>query len=139
MKSNIFLANIVYLSHLLLILFIIYGPFTSNPLILLLHIVSCICLLFHWYMNSDLCSLNILEAKLRNIKISQTITYQDSTKGWLSYVEDNTANFPTNWIRNGVNFTIDGALCDNSIPYINPCNFPDEAEVEKWFFELIYQ
>jgi hypothetical protein len=76
MKSNIFLANIVYLSHLLLILFIIYGPFTSNPLILLLHIVSCICLLFHWYMNSDLCSLNILEAKLRNIKISQTITYQ---------------------------------------------------------------
>ena len=64
--------------------------------------------------------------------LSQTITYQDSTKSWLSYVEDNSANFPTNWIRNGVNFTIDGMLCDNSVPYINPCNFPDEAEVEKW-------
>lgn len=70
------LANIVWLFHISIILFIVLAPFTQIPAILILHITFAICLLVHWYTNSNTCSLTILEAYLREMPPSKTFMYQ---------------------------------------------------------------
>ena len=75
-NMNNILADIVKLTHTIMILFIILGPFYKNPLLIILHIVSCLCLLMHWYANSDICCLTIVESKLRNVEQVDTIVYK---------------------------------------------------------------
>ena len=73
---NIILANIIYFFHILIILFVIIIPFINIPLILLLHIVFCLCLFVHWYQNSDICCLTLFEAHMRGINKMDTIVQQ---------------------------------------------------------------
>jgi len=73
---NIFLANVIYILHILLILFIIIIPFLDIPLLIILHIVLCIGLIFHWIFNSDVCFLTIVETHLRGVKYDKTFTYK---------------------------------------------------------------
>ena len=73
---NNILADIVKIIHAIMILFIVLGPIYKNPLLIILHIVSCLCLLMHWYTNSDICCLTIIESKLRNVKQVDTIIYK---------------------------------------------------------------
>ncbi len=56
--------------------------------------------------------------------IGSTITFSDSSKRWLSFVEDDDAFFPTNWIRNGV-FIAGAAEDDPTLGYLNPACYND--------------
>lgn len=76
MTLNIFLANIISLFHFLVVLFMIIIPFTKVPLYLLLHIVFSLSLLVHWYHNNNICSLSLLESKLRGIEYNNSFTHQ---------------------------------------------------------------
>lgn len=71
-----FLANLVRLFHMLVVLFIIIGPFINKSSILLIHFTFCISLLVHWYGNSNVCSLSVLESKLRGLDYTQSFTHQ---------------------------------------------------------------
>lgn len=73
--SEIF-ANIIWLFHLLVILFMCFAPFTKIPSILILHITFSICLLIHWYFNSNICSLTVMEAYCRGLQPSDTFMHQ---------------------------------------------------------------
>ena len=75
-STNIFLANVIYYFHIFIVLFMVFVPFTNIPSLLILHIVSGICLLIHWKLNSNVCSLTILEAKLRGIDRVHTFTHE---------------------------------------------------------------
>lgn len=65
--------------------------------------------------------------------ISASLSYADSSKPWLDFVEDNDAFFPTNWIRSGTYEPIEdpndpGYEClDQNDPnyrtYLDPCNY----------------
>lgn len=65
--------------------------------------------------------------------ISSSLTFVDSSKLWLEFVEDNNAFFPTNWIRSGVFETDQNAIpyecLDATLPsyrdYFDPCNYND--------------
>lgn len=74
--KNIFLANCIWTFHLIIILFVIFAPICNIPCILLLHITFCMSLLVHWYGNSNICSLSVLEAKLRGLNYTQSYTHQ---------------------------------------------------------------
>jgi hypothetical protein len=76
MEKNLFLADLVFIFHCLIILFVLLAPFTQVPAFLVLHITFSICLLLHWYTNSNVCSLTILEANLRGMKRTDTFTHQ---------------------------------------------------------------
>lgn len=57
--------------------------------------------------------------------IRADIAFGDSSKIWLTGVEDNNSFFPTNWIRSGdYNPTTDD--CIPGIEYLNPCNYTDQ-------------
>ena len=72
-----FLANIIYIFHLLVILFVLFAPFSDKPALYLLHVVFCASLLIHWYFNTDECSLTRIEAQLRNLdNVSEGFTYK---------------------------------------------------------------
>lgn len=72
-----FLANCVFIFHVFVILFIIFTPLLNvPPAFLILHITSCICLFVHWYGNSDVCSLTIIEGQLRGVNRTETFTHQ---------------------------------------------------------------
>lgn len=64
--------------------------------------------------------------------IDASISFSDSSKQWLSFVKDNDAFYPTNWIRSGdyspeTEPTAAGYECLPDGPdYINPCNYKDE-------------
>ena len=64
--------------------------------------------------------------------IRAEITFADSSKRWLSGVQDNNEFFPTNWIRSGdfnpeTDPGLDGYDClPNGPAYLNPCNYKDQ-------------
>ena len=70
------LANLVWMFHILVILVVLVLPFTNIPALLLLHFVFGTSLLVHWYFNSDICSLTLIESKLRGIKISDSFSHK---------------------------------------------------------------
>jgi hypothetical protein len=74
--KNKFLADLVFLFHCIVIIFILFAPFTNIPAILILHITFSICLFVHWYANSNVCSLTVLEANLRGLERTDTFTHQ---------------------------------------------------------------
>lgn len=74
-KSNT-LADLVKIFHILIILFIIIGPFLDDPMLLVLHITFCVCLMIHWLFNSDVCFLTFVEKKLRGVGDEKSFIYQ---------------------------------------------------------------
>ena len=60
--------------------------------------------------------------------IGSSIEFADSSKQWLSFIQDNDAFYPTNWIRSGDYSPVDPDDClPDGLPYLNPCNYRDES------------
>ncbi|MCH2231459.1 MAG: T9SS type A sorting domain-containing protein [Crocinitomicaceae bacterium] len=68
--------------------------------------------------------------------LGASVTFSDSTKRWLSGVQDDSRFYPTNWVLSGIydptggTATPDDDECtDNTLPeyldYTDPCNYPD--------------
>lgn len=75
-KSEL-LADFIFYFHVFVVMFILFTPFINvPPAILILHITSCICLFVHWWGNSDVCSLTIIEGQLRGVHRTKTFTHQ---------------------------------------------------------------
>ncbi len=73
---NTFLANCVWVFHILIVLFMLLTPLTNVPYFLLLHATFSISLLVHWWGNSNVCSLSVIESKLRGLDYTQSFTHQ---------------------------------------------------------------
>jgi hypothetical protein len=62
--------------------------------------------------------------------IDASISFADSSKQWLSFVKDNDAFYPTNWIRSGDYIPTDEDCIPIDLPqsttYGNPCDYGDE-------------
>ena len=55
-------GNIIFVLHLLFVLFIIFTPILLDDICILgFHVMTCILVLLHWYLNSDICALTIIE------------------------------------------------------------------------------
>jgi len=70
------LANLIFIFHTIIVLFVLFAPFTKIPAILILHITFCICLLVHWYSSSNICSLSLMESKFRGLNYTETFTHK---------------------------------------------------------------
>jgi tryptophan-rich sensory protein len=66
-KMNLLLADAIFVFHCLIVLFVLFAPFTNIPAILILHITFAWCLMVHWHANSNVCSLSIIESQLRGL------------------------------------------------------------------------
>jgi hypothetical protein len=73
---NLVLANLIYIFHIIVILFVLFAPFYDIPAILILHIIFSICLLIHWYYNNNICSLSVMESNLRGIDYTKSFSHQ---------------------------------------------------------------
>lgn len=56
--------------------------------------------------------------------LGSTITFSDSSKQWLTFIRDDDAFFPTNWIRNGV-YSASDTEDDPTLGYLNPACYND--------------
>jgi hypothetical protein len=60
------LANIIWIIHLTLVIFLVTTPFfVEDELILLIHVLGGLCLILHWKMNNNECVLTYLEGLVR--------------------------------------------------------------------------
>jgi hypothetical protein len=92
--NDLFLADLIFIFHCVVVLFILFAPFSNIPAILIIHITSCVCLIVHWHSNSNVCSLSLMEAHLRGLDYRQdTFThkfiapiYDISTTEWNNIV-----------------------------------------------------
>jgi hypothetical protein len=73
---NIFLYSLIRIIHISIILFVLIIPFLKIPKLLIIHILFSFLLMLHWYNNSNLCFLSLLESKLRGIKITDTFIHE---------------------------------------------------------------
>ena len=64
-------ANLIWLLHILLVVWIVVTPFTQNEPMLVLHLIMVPFLWFHWVLNDDTCALTLIEQKLRGIDPSE--------------------------------------------------------------------
>lgn len=60
-------ATLVWIIHMLVLVWFCLTPFYGNEPFLVLHLIMGPFLWFHWIMNNDECSLTLLEMKLRGI------------------------------------------------------------------------
>ncbi len=69
--------------------------------------------------------------------IESSLSFADSSKSWLTGVQDNDAFFPTNWIRSGD--YKDTNSTPNVSDYLNPVNYKDElgADPEQVYEHLL--
>lgn len=74
--TNILLANIILLFHVIIILFVLIAPFSNIMGLLVLHFVFCFSLLVHWVCNNNICSLSYMEAKLRGLDYTESLTHK---------------------------------------------------------------
>ena len=59
------------------------------------------------------------------------ITFEDSSKTWLSFVQDNSSFFPTNWVQSGSYEPQDPEDCTPfSANYVNPCFYEDQITID---------
>lgn len=75
-STNFFLANVVSLFHISIILFVLIAPFTDILSLLILHVVFCLTLLLHWVANNNICSLSVMEAKLRGLDYTESFSHK---------------------------------------------------------------
>jgi len=69
---------------------------------------------------------SILANDVFTTPIGAAISYSDSSKIWLSAINDNDQNFPTNWIRSGTGvFNPTNSTCQAGLGYRNPCYYSD--------------
>lgn len=73
---KILLYTIIAL-HTILVLFIITIPFFGKNYLLFLHVVIGIAILIHWIANNNVCSLTLIEYKLREIITKKSVNRQD--------------------------------------------------------------
>lgn len=75
--SNIILANIVQIIHIIVVLFTFFTPFLEKVdwTILMLHVTTVVSLLTHWIFNQDTCFLTLVESELRGIKQENSFMY----------------------------------------------------------------
>jgi hypothetical protein len=69
------LAAMIRLLHAMVVVFVVIVPFMNYPQLLVLHITFCISLLVHWWGNNNMCSLSVLESKLRGLDYTQSFTH----------------------------------------------------------------
>jgi hypothetical protein len=72
---NQVLANIIWLFHFLVVLFVVFTPWYGNPVLLILHMTLCLSLLTHWITNNNVCSLSLIEGKLRGRNYTESFTH----------------------------------------------------------------
>lgn len=70
------LADLIWLFHVLVIVFVLGAPFTNIPALLILHVTFSVSLLVHWLGNNNECSLTLLESTLRGLDKTQSFTHQ---------------------------------------------------------------
>lgn len=75
-SKSLLLANLIFIFHCLVVLFILLAPFTNITALFILHITFCFSLIVHWYSNSNVCSLSIMESYLRGDSRENTFTHQ---------------------------------------------------------------
>jgi hypothetical protein len=76
LQGNLYLANLIFIFHCGIILFVLFAPFINIPAIFVLHITFCISLFMHWYANSNICGLTILESQLRGLDSADTFSHK---------------------------------------------------------------
>ena len=69
------LANVVRLSHSLVVLYIVLVPFLAPWFLLPGHIGMNSLLMMHWLTNNNTCAWTILEAKLRGLPVEEGFIY----------------------------------------------------------------
>ena len=73
---NSLLANAIWMFHLLVVAFVVVAPLTQVPALHILHITFSLSLLVHWYCNSNVCSLSMIESKLRGLDYTESFTHR---------------------------------------------------------------
>ena len=74
--SSAWLANVVWVLHLLFLLWVVIVPFTSNEPMLVLHLVVMPFLWVHWLMNDDTCALTLMERHLRGVPSEESFFHK---------------------------------------------------------------
>lgn len=65
---NNFIANFIWVVHIIIILFVVCVPFTNSNYFLLLHAIFVPFMMLHWVTNNNTCCLTVTEKFLRNVK-----------------------------------------------------------------------
>ena len=74
--KNLILANLIFIFHCAVVLFVLFAPFSNVPAFLILHITFTLCLFTHWYANSNVCSLSVMESQLRGLNRTETFSHK---------------------------------------------------------------
>jgi hypothetical protein len=61
------LATLIWVLHMLFVLWVVITPFTNNEPLLVLHLMVMPFIWFHWLVNDDTCALTIMERQLRGV------------------------------------------------------------------------
>ena len=59
------MLNIIIVLHIFFVLFVVLTPFVGSNYLMLLHVILVPFMVFHWYLNNNMCALTIVEKNIR--------------------------------------------------------------------------
>ena len=57
--------KLILACHILIVCFVVFAPFSNSNFILLMHLIIVPFIIVHWLTNNNVCSLTIMEKKIR--------------------------------------------------------------------------
>ena len=72
MASSDIMANVVFLFHVLFVIWAVVVPFTNNEPMLVLHMITMPFLWLHWWIHDDTCALTLMERYLRGVESKES-------------------------------------------------------------------
>ena len=70
------LAGIIFVVHLLFVLWAIWAPFSGVDAMIILHVTAMGSVMLHWLLRDSTCCLTLLEAYVRGIPPDQSFFYR---------------------------------------------------------------
>ena len=98
------LYYIVSYIHFLAVLFVIAAPLSNSPGILILNTTYTMSLMAHWYFNSNICCLTLVESQLLNKKTSDTFMHQLVAPIYDGFTEPFLSN--VSWVITIISFVV---------------------------------
>ena len=87
---NNIIANIIKVLHIILIVLMLFIPFSSNKQLLSLYVFFSLFLILHWILNEDTCALTAIETYMRGVNKKQS--FVGNLVGPVFKLNDDTVN-----------------------------------------------
>jgi len=89
-------AYLIKILHIALVLFVLFGHLTQDPLVLLVYLGTLLSLRLHWWLSNDVCFLTLVEKSL--LGVDNKSSFMHNLVSPVYKIEDKDLSTVSKWV-----------------------------------------